>query len=302
MKKLYFIGIDVSKEKLSCFDGKEEFSVKNDLDLEEFKRLLRRKYKDLKRIALIFEATGIYSYFLKAFCNTKHIKAYILNPKKTPNLAKVLGQRSKTDKIDARTIYCFKDLISKEQIKVPQIDETLEKIYAYFSSYKFLIKQRVALSNHLDALERNPFAPRDLMKRMQERYLELRAEEKRLMEKMEQIIAEAEDTQEDLSNLCSIKGIGINNAICLLILFKRYQVENRQQVTALLGFDVKTRQSGTSVYSRGQISKQGNGMMRSMLYMAALNAVRTNLRMKFFYKRLIDRGKPRKVALMSLVI
>ena len=38
------------------------------------------------------------------------------------------------------------------------------------------------------------------VRRMQERYLELRAEEKRLMEKMEQIIAEAEDTQEDLSN------------------------------------------------------------------------------------------------------
>jgi len=67
-----------------------------------------------------------------------------------------------------------------------------------------------------------------------------------------------------------------------------------------LGFDVKTRQSGTSVYSRGQISKQGNGTMRSMLYMAALNAVRTNLRMKFFYKRLIDRGKPRKVALIAV--
>ena len=61
MKKLYFIGIDVSKEKLSCFDGKEEFSVKNDLDLEEFKWLLRRKYKDLKKIVLIFEATGIYT-------------------------------------------------------------------------------------------------------------------------------------------------------------------------------------------------------------------------------------------------
>ena len=45
---------------------------------------------------------------------------------------------------------------------------------------------------------------------------------------------------------------------------------------------------------------QGNGMMRSMLYMAALNAVRTNLRMKFFYKRLIDRGKPRKVALIAV--
>ena len=41
-------------------------------------------------------------------------------------------------------------------------------------------------------------------------------------------------------------------------------------------------------------------MMRSMLYMAALNAVRTNLRMKFFYKRLTDRGKPRKVALIAV--
>ena len=34
--------------------------------------------------------------------------------------------------------------------------------------------------------------------------------------------------------------------------------------------------------------------------MAALNAVRTNLRMKFFYKRLINRGKPRKVALIAV--
>ena len=49
---------------------------------------------------------------------------------------------------------------------------------------------------------------------MQKRYLELRAEEKRLMGKMEQIIAETNDTLEDFSNICSIKGIGINNAIC----------------------------------------------------------------------------------------
>ena len=41
-------------------------------------------------------------------------------------------------------------------------------------------------------------------------------------------------------------------------------------------------------------------MMRSMLYMAALNAVRTNLRMKFFYERLINKGKPKKVALIAV--
>jgi len=52
MKELNFIGVDVSKEKLNWFDGKEEFSVKNDLELEEFKRLLRRKYKDLKKLCL----------------------------------------------------------------------------------------------------------------------------------------------------------------------------------------------------------------------------------------------------------
>jgi len=56
-----------------------------------------------------------------------NIKAYIINPKQSYNFAKSLGKRSKTDKIDARTIYQYHKLIDKEKVGVglPPIKWTL---------------------------------------------------------------------------------------------------------------------------------------------------------------------------------
>ena len=54
---MYYIGIDVSKEDLSVFNG-EDLNFINKKGLKSFKKYLKKKY-NLSEIALIFEPIGI---------------------------------------------------------------------------------------------------------------------------------------------------------------------------------------------------------------------------------------------------
>jgi transposase len=99
---MYYIGIDVSKKDLAVFDGKD-LNFINHEGLKSFKKYLKKKYS-LSEIVIIFEPTGIYSFYLKEFCAENSIKAYIINPKRSHNFARSLGIRPKNDKIDARTL------------------------------------------------------------------------------------------------------------------------------------------------------------------------------------------------------
>ena len=106
-------------------------------------------------VVIIFDSTGPYSNYLKEFCAANQIKTCIINPKRSSNFAKVISNRSKTDKIDARTLYAFKNLIDSDDIKITEIDKDVEVSSAYLSSYEFVLKIRISIPNHIEALEHN---------------------------------------------------------------------------------------------------------------------------------------------------
>jgi transposase len=68
-----------------------------------------------------------------------------------------------------------------------------------------------------------------------------------------------------------------------------------RQIAALAGVAPYDRQSGAS--DRGDRCKGGRGQVRSVLYMAALSAEKQPL--ANFYKRLVQTGKPPKLALVA---
>ncbi|MEE9117071.1 MAG: transposase [Calditrichia bacterium] len=109
---------------------------------------LKKKYQSLSDLLIIFEPTGIYSFYLKEFCAKDSIKAYIVNPKRSHSFARSLGIRPKTDKIDARILYQFHRLIDLKDIKIPEIDQQSKTLSSYLVNYEFAVKQRVSLSNH----------------------------------------------------------------------------------------------------------------------------------------------------------
>lgn len=68
---------------------------------------------------------------------------------------------------------------------------------------------------------------------------------------------------------------------------------------AFAGLDPQPFESGHSVYKRATISKMGDEMIRNKLYMGALGGVRGKNVLADFYKRLVGRGKAKRLALVA---
>lgn len=291
---MYYIGVDVSKKALSVFDGKSDLEFENQPGLKALKRYLKKRYRTFDNLSMIFEATGIYSEHLKAFCAGNKIKAFILNPKQSYNFARSLGKRSKTDKIDARTIYAYQKLIAKEKMQVPVVNQEANMLSSYLTSYQFAQKQRVALSNHLESIQ-----DKALLKLLQQELKRTQRLEDTLLSDIKTYILDHPKLKEDFKRLLTISGIGEKAAFGLLALFNTYQGTNRAQITALVGLDPIQRESGTSVKGKPRISKNGNRHIRKMLYMPTLCAIKNNQKIAVFYQRLLAHHKPKKVAVIA---
>ncbi|HEL8126701.1 TPA: IS110 family transposase, partial [Escherichia coli] len=72
---------------------------------------------------------------------------------------------------------------------------------------------------------------------------------------------------------------------------------NRRQISALVGVAPYNRDSG-NMRGRRSVSGGRSGV-RNILFMSALSAIRFNPVIKSFYTRLINAGKPKKVAIVA---
>ena len=290
---MYYIGIDVSKKDLAVFDGKKDLKFVNKEGLKSFKKYLKKKY-NLSEIAIIFEPTGVYSLYLKEFCAENSIKAYIVNPKKSHNFTRVLGKRSKTDKIDARILYQFHKHIDLEDINVPRIDQQAKTLASYLVSYEFALKQRISLSNHLESLR-----DKGLIALLKKDLKRAKMLEDKLFHDIKEYVSKNQNLREDYQRLLTISGVGEKTAIALLTLFKTYQGTNRAQITALAGLDPIKRESGTSVKNRDRISKNGKGIYRKIFYLPTVCATVHNQKIRVFYQRLLAHHKTKKLAVIA---
>ncbi len=296
----YYIGVDVSKETLSVFDGKKDLTFKNEKSLKELKSYLKKKFKTLDNIVIIFEATGVYSNYLKDFCSSNLIKAFIVNPKKNSGLAKVLGNRSKTDKTNARMLYAFKNIIDADVAEIPKADKEAKALFQYLSSYELIVKMRTSISNHIKSMEYVADTPKNILRELKQLNEKEKQLEEKILNEAEKYIESRKELSEDYHNLLTIPGIGRVTAIALLYVFTNYKGTNRSQIIALLGLDPMRKESGKSVRGGRKISKGGNKIVRKILYFPTMSAIQHNEKIKTFYDRLLENHKLKKLALIYL--
>jgi transposase len=125
-----YIGIDVSKQSLELWDGIHEEEVPNEKGLKTLKKLLKKRYGGEwnQAVRFIYEPTGPYSNYLRAFAAENELKVHEVNPTKSANFAKVLGNRSKTDAIDAKMLYSFHLLLKESEFSITKMDEIAEQL------------------------------------------------------------------------------------------------------------------------------------------------------------------------------
>jgi transposase len=94
-----------------------------------------------------------------------------------------------------------------------------------------------------------------------------------------------------------VLGIGQLTAANLMIFLPEIGTMGRRQIAKLVGVAPLSRDSGLSRGSRSTWG--GRAQVRRMLYMSTLVATRYNPVISALYTRLVQRGKPKKVAIVA---
>lgn len=104
-----------------------------------------------------------------------------------------------------------------------------------------------------------------------------------------------------LDRIMSIAGVGLVIAGTLVTetnALATFRASN--QLCAYAGITPVPLQSGTRVHRKERISNIGNPRLRKAMSQAAVCAIRCGQPFRMFYQRLLDRKKPKKVALVAV--
>jgi transposase len=290
----YSIGLDISKSLISVYIPINNQSIEIENSLKGLKKLiskLKKLYKkEFEELIFVYEPTGSYSNLLKRYCSDKQIRCFIINPKRSSNFAKSMGERNKTDKVDAKLLSNAILLAKNEEIKIPLYDERVEEMSTLMRYYQFIVKSRVSLVNHLESITAKngaTYAIDELEKEIKK----YREKEPKILLEIAKIINKDDKLKQGFENIKSITGIGDKSATVLLHLFLKYPDANQREITSLVGLDPIEKRSGTSVRGKVRISKAGAKIYRGAMFMTVMVAIRHSEHFKIFFDRLQAKGK-----------
>lgn len=279
-----FVGIDVSQRSLhiACTRHAAVTTVANDDSGHQ------RLVIDLADAALVvLEATGCYHRRLVCALTGAHIPVCVLNPRQARDFAKATGQLAKTDRVDARVLALFAQRLRPAPSKPPSASRTA--LSELVTRRHQLIQMRTAETNR-----RHQQRWRDSV---QEHIQWLDAQLKSIEAQIQTRLRTERSWGQDVARWQSATGVGPVLSYSLLAFLPELGRLNRKQVSALVGVAPLCCDSG--IFRGQRHIWGGRAQLRRCLYMAALVATRFNPELKAFYARLLERGKPKKVALVA---
>jgi transposase len=296
-----YVGIDIAKARLDVavreterLDGEEEpvstledsFQVEN---TAEGRDQLVRKLREANPTRVVLEASGGLERPVVAALGAADLPVVVVNPIQTSKFAKSLGRLEKTDQIDADVLALFGERVRPELRPLPS--EAQHELEALVKRRRQLVEMREAEKNRLDrAGEAVEPSLNEHIRYLSEQIEDVEQELGELIES-----SPAWQVQEDL--LCSVPGIGETTARVLLARLPELGEANREEIAKLVGLAPIAQESGT--WKGKRHIDGGRADVRRALYMATLSCVQHNDRIRSFYKRLIERGKEAKVALIA---
>lgn len=283
-----WIGIDVSKDRLAVYNSVTKAYQEYPNQSAGFIPL-SQSLASLSNPALICEATGGYELDMALALHRQGYVVSIVNPRPVRDLAKALGRLAKTDKIDARMIAVYGEIVQPEATVFAS--ETEQEMKAWLQRRQQLMDMMSAEKN------RRHQARRRTKDAINEHIEWLEKQIKDIDEKLQQLSQCLPQLQEKQTLLQSVKGIGSVIATHLSVALPELGQLNRRQIAALVGLAPFNRDSGQ--YQGKRFVSGGRAAVRSSLYMATLSAVRYNPAIRAYYQHLLERGKCKKVALIA---
>jgi transposase len=283
------VGIDVAKASLEVHlrASGQNLSLAND---SRGHQELQTQLPDPASCLIVLEATGGFERKLVAFLIDAGYHVAVINPKRARDFARALGLAAKTDRIDAKVLALFAEKFQPTPSqKTPEKQAEIQQLVA---RRRQLIDLRTQESNRLE------LASAKLAKASIRAILKTLDKQINSLETAIQDLVQSDDDWRRKGQLIqSIKGLGGVTASTLVADVPELGKLNRQQISSLIGLAPFNRDSGKLKGKRAIAG--GRKSVRSVLYMAALSAKRSNPVIRAFAKRLTERGKPFKVVLTA---
>jgi len=289
LEQITVVGIDVSKDKLDVdvLPSEEAWAVSRDAD--GLAELCRRLVGMIGVVAL--EATGGYESVVAATLSSAGLPLVVVNPAQVRAFAKALGQRAKSDPIDARVIARFAE--ATKPLVRPLPDQATRMLSDLLARRRQIIDMKVSESQRLQRTD----VPR------------VRKSIERLVAALKRELSDIEDDIDDTVRgsplwrdkedlLASVPGVGPTIARTMVADLPELGTIGRKQIGALAGLAPFVRQSGKW---KGQ-ARIGGGrpVVRTALFMGAQSAKRHNPILKAFFQRLIASGKTKMAATIAV--
>lgn len=283
------VGIDVAKGKLDwCIRGVARGTAFNTpAGCAELSEELRRH--GIK--TAVMEASGGYEQTMAAALRKKGISVVIVDPKRVRDFARAAGRRAKNDPIDADTIAWFAETFDLEPGNQP--DRLREQLGALVGERQDLVEMRTQCLNRGE--HKRPALCQqlrnDLLKHLNRAIAKLDAA-------IAALIAQSEALAERARLLASVPCLGPKSVAALLAWLPELGQISNLQIAALVGVAPFDNDSGEHKGVRHIAG--GRRQLRNILYMAVMGgATQHNPILMAYYKRLVARGKLKKVALVA---
>lgn len=243
------------------------------------------------------EATGPYGVLLLWHLHRQSHIVHQLNPRRIKDYARSQGRRVKTDRVDAAVIAAY--------LKASVVLTPWQPPAQALIDLQALIRRRNQVMTTLNAERcRKETCSSDVVTASLQRQIdELKTEVARLDKAIDRQVLENTPLQKSERLLRSIDGVGRMVAATILAEVPAISAFSRaRDVAAFVGLTPSLAQSGTSIRRRGRMTKEGSSLLRKMLYMAALQAVkRPNNAFHKCYMTFVERGKAKMCALVAIM-
>lgn len=283
-------GVDVSKLHLDvCVESLQQRLTNDPTGWGE----LIAKLKELGVDLVVVEATGGYERGVVIALQEADVCVARVNPRQARDFAKSMGELAKTDKVDARMLRDFADVLARHKDRAkyitPMMDSVRAELAALMVRRRQLVDMRVAEENRLEqANARTVRSIRNVVKTLDK---QLAAIDQDIEDHMDHHF------KQQRSLLDTVKGVGPVTIMTVTAALPELGRLGRRQIAKLVGVAPLANDSGPRTGKRAIWG--GRSEVRAVVYMATLSAIRSNPVIKAFYARLIAAGKPKKVAIVA---
>jgi transposase len=287
---LVVVGIDVAKDKVDvCIRSRSQRQMfpSNAQGRRELIAWLRKHQVN----KAVMEASGGYEREWAKPMRQVGLDVRIVDPKRVRHFARSAGRLAKNDTIDSDTIAWFAETFS--DLPGHAYDTARERLAQIVNARQGLLDVQTELQN------RNEHSAPEVVRKMQARLLKKIALEVAKLEAAIAAMIKATAHFAELAEIIeSVPGLGRITSAGLIAAMPELGLVSNKVAAALLGVAPYDDDSGKRRGER-QI-KGGRRKVRNLFYMACLGAAtRHNPVLNAFYRRLIAKGKEKKVALVA---